>query len=164
MTCRRIAIAAVAVSLLTFVSKIEASSVTFDFVSTSGLSAGKTVAVLVFNTLPATSPSDVTSFDVVYNGIGPKGYYTPTSVSIIGSGSMLVSGTVTAENDNTTVTLSLSGVTETAQITTTAGAGHSLYGHLMLASVPEPSSLLLAGTAVVFGLGIWSRRRVRAQA
>jgi hypothetical protein len=162
MTCQRVAIAAVAFSLLTFVRTIEASSVTFDFVSTSGLSAGKTVAILEFNTLPALAPTDVSLFDVVYNGVSPRGHYTTTDVDISRSGSMLA-GSITGVFHHTSITISISGVAPTAEITSSAGGSHSLYGNLRPASVPAPSSFMLAGTAVVVGLGTWTRRRLRVR-
>jgi hypothetical protein len=148
-----------------------AGSITYDFVEDSGgPNPGTVGGFFVFASPPASAtsswstsnPADVLDFEITDPKIGPVGSYLgfPAFVGPISSnnGTSLDAGAYLAENaaGNLGLTVQLGPAPLADEIVV---AQNIATGNFVL--VPEPSSLLLAGTATLAGLGFWVRRRSR---
>ena len=147
-----------------------AGSVTYDFIEgPSAPDPGTVGAFFVVASPPASATSgwstsnaaDVLELEITDPKIGPVGsYLTGIVVELISlDGKFLDAGFYIAGNAGTGLVQFEIGVGPNG--TTIDGPTGEATGQFVLATVPEPSSLLLAGTASLAGLGLWARRRGR---
>ncbi len=159
----------------------QAGTVTWQFVESSGGSGAGTIGGLLTLISPpvdltpgtswtATTP-DVVNFQVLDSAIGPVGTYNLSLnvASILeGIGPNFVNvHEVSGENAGGDVAFSnISGTLNASDLGVgLAGGGSGINANgdwVLVASVPEPSSLVLAGIAAFAGLGVWARRRHKA--
>jgi PEP-CTERM motif len=149
-----------------------AGSVTYDFIEgPDAPNPGTVGAFFVFASPPASAmtgwstnnTADVLNFEITDPKIGQVGSYTIGSVFVdpvvSQNGTSLDNGQyLSFSNIPSALVLVILGSTPNSDriqngVTTT--------GNFVLAPVPEPSSLMLAGTAALAGLGCWMRRRGR---
>lgn len=176
MNIRAIGFAAV---LALCTASARAGSVTYDFVETGAGGVGTPGligAILTFASPPASPDStwttalssDVLGFQFTDSAVAPVGSYAPFVVIVVGSdaGTTLDAGTISGQmGSNVVATQILFGDIGNSNIQYIGhGTPTPFYGDWVLAaaSVPEPSSFVLAGTAALAGLGLWARRRRRS--
>jgi PEP-CTERM motif len=165
LSIRSIAFAVVALALAICTGSAKAASVTYDFIEGSTApNPGMIGGIFVIASPPASATSgwsgdytDVISYQITDPSIGMVGFYTPTEGT--------VSSSTGAELDGGGIGSVLGANVTNSKANFAAGtlnsSGHTLaHGTFVLAAaVPEPSSLVLAGTAALAGLGLWTRRR-----
>jgi hypothetical protein len=163
MSIRRIAFAAVALALAICTGSAEAASVTYVFVEGSTAPNPGTIGgIFVIASPPASATSgwsgtgsDVLSYQITDPAIGAVGFYTPETA-------LTLSSSTGAELDGGEIVAFMGAYGSRTAFSTghLQGSNASVTGTFVLAaSVPEPSSLVLAGTAALAGLAVWARRR-----
>jgi PEP-CTERM motif len=160
-----------AMSLALYAGAAMGGSVTYDFIEETGSpNPGMLGGLLTFSSPPAfpnsfwttSSGADILGFQITDPAIGPVGSYLSGLEFIVpiasSDGTSLTQGDLVGIN---------SGVAK-AEAFMNPGFDNSMlnstlltgFGQWVLASsVPEPSTLVLAGCAAAAGLGVWARRR-----
>ncbi len=144
------------------------SSVTYNFIEgPHGPNPGTVGGILTFASPPASdtagwstdSLADVLSFQITDPALG-SGFYTPTDITTV------VSTTGAALNSGSVKDLGMGGHVNAAAFFGDGPVGGFLEARsyttgawVAASSVPEPSSLVMAGIASTAGLGLWARRR-----
>jgi hypothetical protein len=168
MSIRPIALAAV---LALGALQAQAGSIAYNFVEGGAFAPhpGMIGATLTFDVPPASPDSgwtasapDVLSFIILDSAIAPVGSYTVTggyAVSL--TGAMLDAGVIQASTGGITIATIPSSAPGVSFVEITAGGQGGSNGDWLLAnaSVPEPSSLVMAGIAALAGMRVWMRRR-----
>ncbi len=159
-----------AAALILSAGPARAASVTYDFIEAAGSPNPGTVGAFITFASPPAEPNmgwtlsaltDILAVQVTDSAIGPVGAYTPSGFVGVGSatGALMDFGAIE------TTSPAGDGFTFAGQSTpglaSIDGLGKFNPGTFALA-VPEPSSLVLAGTAALAGLGAWARRRRKA--
>ena len=176
----RCRICLVAVGLTLAAIRVEAGSVTYEFIEANALAGASAVAYVEFSS-PASGTEgwstsnasiEVLSFTIADRFLGAVGPYTPTITREVVSltGATLNSGTITATNGtfDATAVFSAGPFPSTLEVAPRFGSASdqkSVYGKWVFLdpSVPEPSSAILGTTAAILGLALWSRRRSRPE-
>ena len=160
-------ISAVVILLVCLAVPANAGSVTYDFIETGGGNlTGGVGAIFVFNSPPASSTEqwqtynngDVLSLQVLDTVVNPSGGSAALlDINVVSyTGASLDSGTFDALNSYGAEINGFFNGSESVM-----AAGPPVFGGWVVASVPEPSTLVLSGIATIAGLGLWARRRQR---
>jgi hypothetical protein len=171
MSIRTAAFAAV---LALCAAPARAGSLTYDFIEAPGSPNPGTIGASITFASPPASPNsgwntinnaDVLDFQILDASIGPIGSYI-TNFGILGaivsnSGPDLDGGAFQGIGPNSTLAFVTLSFTPQGDIISTPN--NEVNGDFVVAPVPEPSSLALAGIATLAGLGAWARRRSARQ-
>jgi hypothetical protein len=153
-----------------------AASVTYNLIEgPDGPNPGTVAAILVFASPPASPDSawtttgigDILSWEIIDPAGAPAGSYAPFTLTegfSSPTGATLDQGDLTAHMGSQSVFVAASpaaGNDRIGPLGTTRGEPIAGDWVLAAATVPEPSSAVLVGTAALAGLAAWPRRQAR---
>lgn len=171
---KQLVFVAALLGLLSVAGRAEAGSVSYDFIEGTGAPHPGTIgAIVTFASPPAsatagwstTNNSDVLSFEILDSAIGPVGYYGLLHLegSTVGSdtGFTIDTGEIIGQMGSIGLQASFNSPLDGSPSRLRVSMGNKP-GVFQVASVPEPSSLVLAGIGAIVAAGYGLRRRGRS--